>query len=91
MRVDRYDPHYAPDYPRGKYDTILCTYVLNTVSLHQQRKILDQLRGLLHPNGKAYLTVRRDVGETDSQRIVRMRLPVVEETSSYCIYVLAGS
>jgi hypothetical protein len=29
--MDKYDPHYAPEFPKIKFDTITCNYVLNVV------------------------------------------------------------
>ena len=28
LGADKYDPYYFPERPTGKYDVILCTYVL---------------------------------------------------------------
>lgn len=56
-----YDPHYAPDYPSQKFDTILCQYVLNVLFPREQAEVLMSISELLNPNGKAYFTVRRDL------------------------------
>jgi len=90
LGADCYDPTFAPDPPTEKYDTILCTYVLNVVSKATEHKVVEKVRGLLAEGGRAYFTVRRDVPieGTVSQRYVRMSMPILRETSTHCIYVL---
>jgi diadenosine tetraphosphate (Ap4A) HIT family hydrolase len=56
-----YDPHYAPTYPEGRFDTILCHYVLNVLFRREQSRVLMDVAELLRPSGAAYFTVRRDV------------------------------
>jgi ATP adenylyltransferase len=65
--VEGYDPHYFPNEPEGKYDTILCFYVLNVLLPEQQAQVMMQVSNLLKPTGKAYFSVRRDIKE-DSYR-----------------------
>lgn len=59
--VTGYDPYYAPDLPPGKFDTILCTYVLNVLLPEEQTPVLMAVSELLKPEGRAYFTVRRDI------------------------------
>ncbi len=59
-----YDPHYAPAYPVGKFDTILCHYVLNVLLAEEQAHVLMAVSELLKPTGKAYFTVRRDIKQS---------------------------
>lgn len=61
IKVAGYDPYYLPDYPQGKFDTILCNYVLNILLLEEQAHVLMAVSELLKPSGKAYYTVRRDI------------------------------
>lgn len=56
-----YDPYYAPAYPAGRFDTILCHYVLNVLLPEEQVAVLMAVSELLQPGGKAYYTVRRDI------------------------------
>jgi len=91
--MDKYDPHYFPDKPEGKYDTIICQYVLNVVPKEIIPDITRKIKILLDKGGKAYLTVRRDiVGEyftyRGMQRRVELDLPILTENSSYCIYTI---
>jgi hypothetical protein len=94
--ADSFDPHWNPISLRGRvYDTILCTYVLNVIKKHEQEEVISNILSHLDPNGKAYLTVRRDLkkdGETSRgfQRSVFLNLPVVKEKkNNYCIYELS--
>jgi diadenosine tetraphosphate (Ap4A) HIT family hydrolase len=59
--VTGYDPHYAPDPPQGKFDTILCLYVLNVLLPEEQVHVLMAVSELLQPDGRAYFAVRRDI------------------------------
>lgn len=59
-----YDPHYAPEYPDGKFDTILCHYVLNVLLGEEQAHVLMAISELLKPTGRAYFTVRRDIRQS---------------------------
>ncbi len=98
FNMDGYDPHYSPDEPTGLYDTITCNYVLNVVHEDQGQEILSKINNLLKDEGKAYITVRRDIeknlgkeGYTSKgtfQRNVVLPLPVFKETSAYCTYIL---
>ena len=57
--VTGYDPYYFPEYPPGKFDTILCFYVLNVLFKQPQIEVLMQVSQLLNSEGKAYYAVRR--------------------------------
>jgi len=59
--VTEYDPYYAPEYPAQRYDTILCSYVLNVLLPEEQSLVLMAVSELLQPTGQAYFSVRRDV------------------------------
>ena len=57
--VAGYDPYYFPEYPQGKFDTILCFYVLNVLFEQTQIEVLMQVSQLLNSSGRAYYAVRR--------------------------------
>ena len=59
--IEGYDPHYFPKFPSGKFDTIICHYVLNVIKNQEQAKVLFEVSNLLKPGGKAFFTVRRDI------------------------------
>lgn len=58
-----YDYYYRPDFPEGKFDTIICNYVLNVLEPYAQAEVLMTVSNLLKPNGTAYFAVRRDLTE----------------------------
>ena len=58
-----YDYYYRPDYPEGKFDTIICNYVLNVLEPYAQAEVLMNVTNLLSPKGTAYFAVRRDLEE----------------------------
>lgn len=63
--IEGYDPHFAPEEQQGKYDTILCTFVLNVIEDERERRlVLEHIAHLLAPMGRAYVTVRRDLDKT---------------------------
>jgi len=59
--VNKYDKFYFKKFPKEKFETITCIYVLNVVDVWEQSEILMSISNLLEPNGKAYLVVRRDI------------------------------
>ncbi len=61
LDISGYDPYYAPTYPTGKFDTIVCCYVLNVLMPEEQIDVLMNIAHLLEPGGKAYYAVRRDL------------------------------
>ena len=93
LKIERYDPHYAPKMPGGKFDTIVCNYVLNVVRPEQVDEIVKDIRGRLRSGGVAYFNVRRDIkreGVTKSgtfQNDVKLDLPVeIEKSGRFAIY-----
>lgn len=61
FEVVGYDPYYRPEFPVGKFDTILCVYVLYVLEPYDQAEALMQVTHLLKPSGIAYFAVRRDL------------------------------
>lgn len=61
LEITGYDPYYLPQYPKDKFDTIICFYVLNVLFPEEQANVLIKISHLLHPGGKAYYAVRRDI------------------------------
>lgn len=91
LGMEKYDPNGYPSRPSGKYGIILCSYVLNVVSVSEQAKILKYIQKLLCAGGAAYITVRRDSAARIRQRMVRLGLPVyLHKKGSFCIYRMDG-
>ena len=61
IEISAFDPFYFPNYPKEKFDTIICFYVLNVLLPEEQSQVLMNISNLLKPNGKAYFAVRRDI------------------------------
>lgn len=61
--ITGYDYYYRPDYPDGKFDTIICNYVLNVLEPYAQAEVMMNVTNLLNPKGTAYFAVRRDLTE----------------------------
>jgi len=76
--VTGYDPHYAPDYPQGKFDTILCLYVLNVLLPEEQAVVLMAISELLKPTGRAYFAVRRDIKYSGFRTHAKHGVPVYQ-------------
>lgn len=58
-----YDNYHRPLSLEGKYDTILCNYVLNVLEPYAQAEVLMEVSHYLSPQGTAYFAVRRDLTE----------------------------
>ena len=86
--MHKYDPYYYPIQPVGKFDVIVCNYVLCVVPQEQEENILIYLSNKLKSNGTAFISVRRDIPKNYNKltRYVELDLPIVKETSSFCIY-----
>ena len=82
-----------------RYDTILCTYVLNTIPSYQDRAaVIAHIKSILTPSGVAYITVRNDkrnlngwTSRNTYQTLVNLNLPIVRKVSGYTIYQLMPS
>ena len=59
--ITPYDNHYQPSEPEGKFDTIICIYVLNVLLPFEQANVQMSVSQWLKPGGKAYFAVRRDL------------------------------
>lgn len=95
LGADFYDKYYYPEKPVRQYDTIICNYVLNVVSEDEELEILRDIQRLLKPNGRAYISVRRDKfteGATGRQTYQRYSVPnlesVVLKSGSFQMYIL---
>ena len=95
--AEGYDTYYAKKRPSKKYDTILCTYVLNVLEPEHEHEIIEDIKSLLVENGTSYITVRRDIKKegyrknkagTTYQRNVHLNYTVLKENSNFCIYII---
>jgi SAM-dependent methyltransferase len=61
INITGYDKHYLPEYPKKRFDTIICFYVLNVLLPEEQATVLMELSQLVKPTGKVFIAVRRDL------------------------------
>jgi len=95
-QVREYDPNFEGVHklPKGTYNTVLCTYVVNVLPQADEAKLLKQVRARLRKNGLGFVTVRSDVakaGKTSRgyQRPVQLQADTVTGApSSSRIYIL---
>lgn len=59
--IEGYDPYYFNTFPSGKFDTVICLYVLNVLLPQEQATVINEISKLLKIGGKAYFAVRRDI------------------------------
>ena len=94
---DRYNgPEEFMEFPKGKFDLIVCNYVLNVVSDKEIRTdIINKIHSLLKEKGKAFVSVRSDVtalkGLTSKgtwQGFIKLKFPVVAKTGNFIMYEL---
>jgi hypothetical protein len=87
LKCEKYDPHFFPKFPRGKFDTVLVTYVLNVLGPDGRHQVYADVCSLLNENGTAFFAVRRDIkSDTNTQFIIDLLFPIVKSTSGFCIY-----
>lgn len=81
LSMNKYDPHYYPEKPLGKFNIITNIYVLNVLeTTTEANDVITNIQHLLHDDGVAYITVRRDkfkTGKTTKgfQRYVTLSIP----------------
>jgi DNA phosphorothioation-associated putative methyltransferase len=94
--ADGYDLNHRPD-PKPlqrKWDTVLCTYVLNVIENENERNtVIETIKGLVNPGGNVYITVRNDIkslnGKTDIdtwQGLITLDLPIIRKNSTFITY-----
>lgn len=78
FEVTDYDPYYAPNYPSGQFETILCIYVLNVLLPEEQSYVLMAVSELLSKNGRAFFAVRRDIRHSGFRTHAKARVKVYQ-------------
>lgn len=61
--IEGYDSCYRANYPEGKFNTIICIYVLNVLEPYAQAEVMWEISNLLASGGTVYYAVRRDLKE----------------------------
>ncbi len=92
LGMDRFDPETFPSQVCGKYDTITCIYVLNTLGeAVERRKVLESIQALLNDNGVAYIAVRRDKRELTGKTqwyITSLGMYCLVNNAKFALYLL---
>lgn|GEM_PF-1655310 len=95
--IEEYDPHYAPKRPRGKFDVVVCNYILNVLPEKDQRKALRDALSFLRKDGVLYVTVRRDLEKEATTTLgkrqfhVDLRMPsLVHRRGRFEIYAISA-
>ena len=96
LGADKYDPHYFPTHPEGKYNLIYCNYVLNVIEDTEIRyRVIADIYNLLERGGVAFISVRNDRKKLNGitkrgtwQGYVELDLPVENKRSEYVMYRL---
>lgn len=103
LGIHGYDPHWRPKLPRGQFDTVLCTFVLNVLpTVEERQKVLESIEALMRHNtrrgckARAYITVRADVAELKGwtaqetwQGLIKLNFPVVHQCKGWVMYLMA--
>ena len=63
-----FDPQHAPEWPDGPFDTILCLFVLDALSMRERASVLMDVAHLLDPSGAAFYALRRGPDATAARR-----------------------
>lgn len=93
---ESFDPYYNDIKLNGLFDTIICINVISAVSAVNETIIINSIIDLLKPNGKAYLSVPRNLPKEGKlsgynrrpQRWVTLNYPSIEQNSKFEIYLL---
>lgn len=94
--MEKYDPHFAPDKPKGLFDVITCNFVLNVIEDEADRiAVLRDIQSRLKSDGVAYITVRTNVKSLNGctsigtwQGHIVLDLTVFRKGSGYTTYAL---
>lgn len=55
-----YDPHFCPKRPRGKFDTVLMTYVVNVLKVNIRDRAIREAWGYVKAGGNLIITARTE-------------------------------
>lgn len=58
-----YDQHFQPKRPAGKFDVVLCTFVINTREESEEAEIIQTLKNYTKSGGHIFISVRPDIKE----------------------------
>lgn len=84
-KVTKYDPFFFPslEYQRQQYSTVLCSYVLQTISQKEERDWI--MRNCILLGKTCFFVVRRDKYHDYSLRL-DLSLSLIHETPDFAVY-----
>jgi len=90
MDMEKFDPHFFPAKPKGRFPLITCIYVLNVVKSLTGNVLVKDIRSRLTANGVAYLVWRNDLRrDTDTQRAVSVHIEgkgrIIKQTRPFSV------
>lgn len=96
LGCERYDPHFQPVMPDGRFEVITCNYVLNVIEEEAERvRVVQDIQSRLEYDGCAFIAVRANRKDLKGltrigtwQGLVSLNLPVVYKDSDTIIYEL---
>lgn len=92
--LDKYDPYYYPEEPKKEYKTVVCNYVLNVLDKEKTPEVIKKIKNVLSYDGKAYITVRRDIKKPIKTKIGTLQRPIylglktVKKTKDFETYLM---
>ena len=57
-KVKGYDPHFQAKLPRGRFQTVLMTYVVNVLQMTARNDAINKAWGYVKPGGRLIVTAR---------------------------------
>ena len=99
LGAESYDPHFQPNMPVGKFDTIFCNYVLNVIpDLTERKNVVSLIESKLESGGNAYISVRNDRSALNGytkrgtwQGLIVLDLPIVAKNANFTVFRLEGA
>jgi diadenosine tetraphosphate (Ap4A) HIT family hydrolase len=61
VNIVGYDKHYFSNYPVHKFDTIICSNVLEVLMPEEQESVIIEVSNLLKPTGRGFFSVSRNI------------------------------
>jgi 2-polyprenyl-3-methyl-5-hydroxy-6-metoxy-1,4-benzoquinol methylase len=71
--LEKWDPHFSPERPKGRFDTVMCNYVLCVTPFEEEANILQDIQRYLTPEGTAYISIRNDISQSSITKIGTIR------------------
>lgn len=75
LGAEKYDAHYFPEKPFGRFDVVLCNYVVNTI-VNESDRVLTVGRALRFvTNGGLFIITSRSINEIEKNAKIKQWAP----------------